>query len=720
LKAAAVAVLLLLPPLAAAQSLEDMARTYAQTPSPGGRSALLRYAATHPKEETGALALLTVGAGDVAAKHGSDALPWLQAAAKRLPRIADHVGFLAAQAAFELGQDDAVARLLEPVWKQDPESPLIGRGALLAARSLERASNPQKALKILQQRYAWLPQPAGDLALGIAFEAASDPIAAVPAYQRVYYNHPVSEEAEEAGRALARLRAALAERFPPAMPGVMVGRALKLLEAGQYEAAKREFEDLVPQLGGAERDSARLRIAVADYDLRDTKPALAQFQSLRMSVPEFDAERLSWVLQCHRRLDDTAAIRHDLDTLAQQYPQSQWRLEAIVSAANYYVTNNKPQNYEPLFRSCYESFPNEPRAAYCHWKVAFSRYMRRDPAAADLLRNHVRLYPKSDKAPAALYFLGRLAEGASDAASARAWFSEIQQFYPNTYYSLLARQRLANTAVRAATASPAVTQFLRAIAFPPRVEGADFTPAKETRRRIDRARLLASAGLDREAETELRFGAKAGDQPQVYALELARSAARRLAPDQGIRYIKAHAPGYLLYPMESVPEEFWKLAFPLPYRKPLLQYSNANGLDPYMVAALIRQESEFNTNAVSHSNAYGLTQVLPSTGRELARRLLRTRAFRPNSLFRPELNLQLGTAYLHSLLTSLNNRWEPALAAYNAGKTRAVLWLGWADYREPAEFVESIPISETRNYVQIVIRNAAIYRKLYDLSGTIR
>ena len=410
-------ILLLFCTPAAAQSLEDLARAYALTPSLTGRTALQSYAAAHPKEESGAFALLALGAGDVAAKHYAEALPRLEAAAKRLPRIADHAAFFAAQSAFELGQDDGVARLLEPVWKHDPESPLIGRGALLSAKSLERASNPRKGLEILQRRYAWLPQPSGDLALGVAFEAASDPLAAVPAYQRVYYNYPVSDEAEDAGRALARLRTALGERFPPAMPGVMVGRAVKLLEASQYKQAKREFEDLVPQLGGAERDSARLRIAVADYDLKETKPALAQFESLRMSVPDFDAERLYWVLQCHRRLDGTIAMQHDLDALAQQYPQSRWRLEAIVSAANYYVTNNKPANFEPLFRVCYESFPNETQTAYCHWKVAFSRYLQKDPEAPNLLRDHIRTYPKSDKASAALYFLGRLAEAASDAAA---------------------------------------------------------------------------------------------------------------------------------------------------------------------------------------------------------------------------------------------------------------------------------------------------------------
>ena len=154
------------------------------------------------------------------------------------------------------------------------------------------------------------------------------------------------------------------------------------------------------------------------------------------------------------------------------------------------------------------------------------------------------------------------------------------------------------------------------------------------------------------------------------------------------------------------------LAFPLPWREPLFQYSQQVGLDPYMVAALIRQESEFDPKAISAANAYGLTQILPSTGRELSRRM-RIRGFNAKMLLRPEFNLRLGTAYLKSQLDGFGGRWEPTLAAYNAGGTRVSEWLKRAEYREPAEFVESIPFSETRNYVQVVLRNADLYRRLY-------
>jgi soluble lytic murein transglycosylase len=261
-----------------------------------------------------------------------------------------------------------------------------------------------------------------------------------------------------------------------------------------------------------------------------------------------------------------------------------------------------------------------------------------------------------------------------------------------------------------------VTEFLRGIQFAKGGLPSTFQPAPRAQARFDRARLLRSAALDDFAEMELRFGGKNGDQPEAFGLELARVASSRSAPYRAIRYLKHYAPGYLVSPLESAPREFWTLAFPLPWREPLFQYSQQAGLDPFMVAALIRQESEFDPAVISHANAYGLTQILPSTGRELSRRL-RLRGFNAKILLEPDTNLRLGAEYLRSLLSQFDGSWEPALASYNAGKSRVVAWRNRRQYREPAEFVESIPFSETRNYVQIVVRNADLYRRLYNASG---
>ena len=110
------------------------------------------------------------------------------------------------------------------------------------------------------------------------------------------------------------------------------------------------------------------------------------------------------------------------------------------------------QAYEPIYRACYESFPKDPQAAGCHWKVAWGHYMRRQADAAEMLRAHLRMFPGSEYAAGALYFLGRLAEGAHDAAGARAYYDEIVREYPNYYYNVLARERLKEIAQRRAVA----------------------------------------------------------------------------------------------------------------------------------------------------------------------------------------------------------------------------------------------------------------------------
>jgi soluble lytic murein transglycosylase len=176
--------------------------------------------------------------------------------------------------------------------------------------------------------------------------------------------------------------------------------------------------------------------------------------------------------------------------------------------------------------------------------------------------------------------------------------------------------------------------------------------------------------------------------------------------------MKAMNPDYLNLHVEDAPRQFWDYLFPLPYRADLSANARDRGLDPCLVAALIRQESEFNPGALSRANAYGLTQVRPVTGREFARRAGIQR-FTNRMLFEPSTNLKLGTLIFRSMLDRNSGNLEQTLAAYNAGPARAAEWVGWNTYREPAEFVESIPYTETRDYVQAVIRNADIYRRLY-------
>ncbi|HYM10699.1 MAG TPA: lytic transglycosylase domain-containing protein, partial [Bryobacterales bacterium] len=173
-----------------------------------------------------------------------------------------------------------------------------------------------------------------------------------------------------------------------------------------------------------------------------------------------------------------------------------------------------------------------------------------------------------------------------------------------------------------------------------------------------------------------------------------------------------YTPGYLAFPVDSLPRRYWELLFPMPWRNEIESYSKLHELDPSLVAALIRQESEFNPGAVSSAHAHGLMQIMPATGRRLGRDLGIRRVSVPQ-LHVPETSLQLGTLHLRHVLDLYQGKVEPALAGYDAGEHRADKWLTWHSMKDPAEFVENIPFTETREYVQSVTRNAEIYRKIY-------
>src|SRR5262249_2603125 len=129
------------------------------------------------------------------------------------------------------------------------------------------------------------------------------------------------------------------------------------------------------------------------------------------------------------------------------------------------------------------------------------------------------------------------------------------------------------------------------------------------------------------------------------------------------------------------------------------------------VASLIRQESEFNPTAISRANAMGLMQLLPQVGKGLAKEL-RINHFSADDLLVPSTNLQLGTRYFRRIVDHYDGQVEYALAAYNAGENRVEEWRK-GEFKDKAEFVESIPFTETREYVQAILRNTAFYKLLY-------
>jgi len=670
---------------------------------------LAEFARAHAKSNDGALAQFALGIVEYEHNAAAGAARDLNGLATRLPKIADYVTFYQAAAQAQLSDyDSAAATLSKPgVWDRLP-SPLRSHAVLLRADALIKSHHPGQAAELIQGMFKDLPQPDAGLALASAYEARGEGLQAAAYYQRVFYAYPATPAAAKAADALARLKTSLGKNFPLPSAQQLIERPTHWIEARQYAKAKLELQSALTQLTGADREQAQVRIGLADLRSGSALLAMRYLKSLHLPHTEVASERDEYLVECGRRLADESTVNGALLDLEKHDPKSPWRLKALLSAANKYLVDHQPDKYEPLYRAASDSFPSDASTALSHWRIAWDAYISRKPGAGELMREQVARYPGDSKASAAMYFLGRLAEDKKDLAAARAWYEGIVQAFAHYYYGLLAHDRLAEKEIAAASPSSEIAAWLGTLAFPA-VRKFVTTPDAVTSERIDRARLLRTAGFNDWAENELRFGAKNGAEPHLIAMEMAESAD---TPAESLRLMKSTVPDYLSLAFDAAPLRFWQLLFPLPFRPALDDFAEQHDLDPFMVAGLIRQESEFNPSVRSRANAYGLTQIIPSTGRLLARKN-GIKPFSVGLLLKPEININLGTTYLRMLLDEWGGKWEETLASYNAGKTRVATWITWGQYREPAEFVESIPFNETHEYVQAVMRNAAIYRELY-------
>jgi soluble lytic murein transglycosylase len=633
-------------------------------------------------------------------------------------KLRDYVAYYLANAELVTNNgDDAVRDLARYAADPVAGSPLTGRLNLLYAKALLGQPTPTpaaalKARQILESQAPLLPQPDGDFTDAQAMEATGFPRQAAVNYQRVYFLFPASDYAEKARAALEKLHDSLGADYPEAPGRLRLERGKAWLAIRQYTRARQEFAMLADDLTGADREEAQAGVGAALYLGGNEAGAVSYLERLHPQSAEAGAERLYYLTEAYRKLDDDSGMMAAVRELGERYPASPWRLKALITAANRYLLTQDRDQYVPLYQAVAETFPGDSAAPLSHWRVAWAAWMDHSPRRVELLREQVEKFPNDTHVSDALFFLGREAEQQENFGAARAYYEALSAQFPHYYYAGLARDRLNTAKVAGAKLDDAVRAWVdkatgaHANSIP---DDIGMTPNAATRRRIERGRLLIAAGMTTQAVDELEYGARqSGEQPTLLAMELSRSMP---TPYLALRVMKKFSGDYLSLPFDKASRSFWEMLFPLPYADSMTSSAESRDLDPYAVAGLIRQESEFNPAARS-AYAYGLMQLRPSTGRMMARRE-GIRAPSARRLLEPSLNIRLGTRYLRGQLDEWDGDWVKTLAAYNAGPSRVKQWVEQYGYDDPAEFVENIPFSETRDYVQAVLRNGQIYRDLY-------
>jgi soluble lytic murein transglycosylase len=549
-----------------------------------------------------------------------------------------------------------------------------------------------------------------ELALGRAYAATGQTAKAAEIFENIYYTMPASADADAAYAELRKLPA-----VPPPTAAQLKARADGLMSKKRYADAAEEYRSLINTIStdsnSTERSAIQLALADAlhrDGKNRDAKLVLALVGG---ESGEINAHRLYLLGQVDFATSDNDAFYRTVDELRQAAPASPWLEQALISAANLHLVHHEYDQALDAFREAQQRFPNGTRASYTHWKAAWLTLRQgRNQDAEKGFDEQIALYPSGGETPAALYWRARLAEEDNQLLMARAFYQKLSDRYRNFYYAELGRQRLKHLP---AAAADATTQYALLDRVPPLDNAskvADSEPPSDELH-VQKAELLGNGGLVDFAVRELQAAAAAdgGSWGPAEAAQLYDESGHY---DQAIEVMKHSTPNYFALDIPDLPRKYWEALFPKAYWSDLKRSSAANGLDPYLVASLIRQESEFNPNAVSRANAVGLMQLLPKTGKTVARQE-KMKRYTASQLYTPAVNLQLGTRYFRGMVDKFGGSFEYALAAYNAGSDRVEDWLSQGTYRDPQEFVESIPFTETREYVQAILRNASVYKQLY-------
>lgn len=688
------------------QELLDVATLIEQTPRKQRLEALTRlYDDTSRSRTTRGLAAFAAGVFELGKNRGDRVAQWLGA-----PEIAstELEGYALHYVAEELesSRPDAALGALDRLLTSHPDFALMGDARLRRARLLRARGERERAVTTLLPATESTDEDVRGEALDEVaklFAELGRNAEAVAALEALYYELPRHKRANAGGRRLTALRNKVPKVEDAHLYRLALGRAELLLEQGRYRDAYNGFAALLNRFSKqADTDLVRLRMATCQYRRRQLTASLANFK--RVERNDLAPEAMFFRAEVARRKRQHQTFRARVTELENRFPNSPWTEKAIWSLANYLVDEEEVDEALGHYRRLILHFPEGEHVLDAKWRVHFASFRSGQFEEAGFgLEEAARERPGADELPRILYWAGRSYQEAGRFDRADGLFHQVLLGYQNSYYGRRAFEHLAQMQGR--DASLANIEAARA--------GVDLSEALHVDRVDRQARVaeLYAVGLAKRALGEAG-AAVLGQRDDAAFLAMAAWIHSHQGNNlQAIITIRNAFPFHVSATGDLLPRPVWELFYPLPYRDHVERYASERGLNPYLVAALIRQESTFNPRVRSRAGARGLMQIIPATGRQLARQ--ERRKYATNDLYNPEINIRYGTRYLKEVLGRFDGRVDYALAGYNAGPHRVKRWTGMDMSIDPEVFIEDIPFDETRAYVKLVLRNEMLYRRLY-------
>ncbi len=496
--------------------------------------------------------------------------------------------------------------------------------------------------------------------------------------------------------------------IPPATDNETYSRGRLFFDRGNYSKALEYF---LP-LADADNNEAALMSAKSLFHLK----RYAESESiLRRYVSSGIAEKSSAQLSdAYLLLAKTAKRRGKRSVLLEaqkalmRISPGGWKTgKAMLLLGDYYLDRNKLTKAFKIYKKTSSKIKNEKIQAEALWKTGWIKYRKRDyKGARKSFSLYLDSYPDGIGHDKFLYWKARTEEKLGNWKKAKLDYTKLTNNNGKSYYRQIGRGRLAgyNKKKGAKYRRPKIKK----------TELIAFTPSSEllNDRNYLAAIELLVLGMQSDAMEELKvlLDKHASDKESLVNI-------MGMIYQMGefyvtYRVIHKHFQQLFEDGRGGTPAIVTQLAFPLKVLNYIKDQRLPGSASPFLVAAIMREESGFNPLALSSAGAMGLMQIMPETGRSLARKA-GNRSFEPGQLLDPDVSIRLGGLYLGQLYKRFKGNIVLTIASYNAGPTAVRRWAKKMKM-DKDEFVESIPYKETRRYTKRVLRT---YTEFLRLTG---
>jgi soluble lytic murein transglycosylase len=647
-------------------------------------------------------------------RNPAAAIPFLRNAQRDFPVLDDYVRLWIAQAQFNLGDAREAAVLLESIPMAVPDSNIMAKAAYKTGEAWYQASACQEStawfIKALAMNDKDPAAPQAYLRRGACRLRENNIAEGRELLQQVWVRFPYAPEAKEAETVLS---SNLGGETWTVQPSDRLTRAQAFLgQAFHAEAIEELKKFLVVDPHSPRRSEAKLKLGIAQVRLKQYDQARDTFRALAKDGGPESHEAAVWLARVYLRqgqgdkLVEAGRVLPSTSLSAEQKGQ-------ITLFVGMWLEDQK-QYDEAIVKYHQVAKQGEPAAqrAEGQWRVGWVYYRTgRYREAAEGLRALAEQHD-SEFEPQALYWLGRAGEQHQQ-PEAQEYYKKLCQRHRFTYYCQLARERM-----KGGPDSEIPPDVTMVSADPPK-EGepaatittrADIAQQTAYRRAIE----LKTLGLDADAAHEVAVLTERYSRDPDALVALSTMLNEVGAYHQALRLARARFRDQLERTGGTVAPSLWNVAYPTGLL-PTIKLQGAKGVDPYLIAAIIREESQYDVKAVSRVGAIGLMQVMPATANTVAQRVGLPAVGRED-LFDQETNIRIGVRYVEQLLEQFSGNLVYTIASYNAGPLAVGNWISQYRGQGQDEFVELIPYQETRQYVKRVLRTYREYVRLGGLS----